>query len=136
MKRGRSVSLLLLLLTTMTMAAYAQTTVTAASCQETAVSAVINGPTHTAVNGDVIQIPKGTCTWTSNLSVPSNIGITIIGAGTPNSTPSTFGAATLSTIIIDNAGSSSPLIAAYPKYGSSTMRISMLDIEPNSSSTA
>lgn len=136
MQDGRSVSLLLLLLTTMTMAAYAQTTVTAASCQETAVSAVINGPTHTAVNGDVIQIPSGTCTWTSSLSVPSNIGITIIGAGTPNSTPSQFGAATLTTIIIDNAGSSNPMIAVYPKYGNSTMRISMLDIEPESSSTA
>src|SRR4051812_7606799 len=34
-------------------------TFTAASCNRADVNAVINGPTHTAVNGDVIQIPAG-----------------------------------------------------------------------------
>ena len=37
--------------------AYGQGTYTAASSAQSDVNAVINGPTHTAVNGDIIQIP-------------------------------------------------------------------------------
>lgn len=59
--------------------AWAQGTYTAVSCNYSDVNAVINGPTHTAVNGDTIVIPSGTCTWTSALSI--NVGITVEGAG-------------------------------------------------------
>jgi hypothetical protein len=97
------------------------------------VNAVINGPIHTAVNGDVIQIPSGTCTWSSQLLVPDNVGITIIGAGTPNTGSSAFGTAELTTVITDNTGGN-PLISAAPQYGNATMRVSMLDIEPGASS--
>ena len=114
-------------------------TYTAASCSYANVNAVINGPTHTAVDGDVIQVPTtgSPCTWTSNLVVPSDIGITITGTGTANYGSGTTGAAAscLATEIIDNAGSSAPLITASPQYGNSTLRISCLDIEPESTST-
>lgn len=116
---------------------WAQGTYTAASCNYSDVNAVINGPTHTAVNGDIINVPSGTCTWTSNLVPPANVGITLIGSGTPNSTPGTTGAASscTATEIIDNAGSSNFLMNFQPEYGNSTTRISCLDIEPASTST-
>lgn len=105
-------------------------TYTAASCSQADVNAVINGPTHTAVDGDVIQIPAGSCTWTSGISVPSNIGITITGAGTPNSGASTVGASSScvggsGTNITDSAGS---LFNMSPEYGNSTSRISCIQI--------
>ena len=49
--------------------AHAQGTFTAASCNRSDVNAVINGPTHTAVNGDTIIIPAGSCTWTSGITI-------------------------------------------------------------------
>src|SRR5271156_555340 len=78
-------------------AAWAQGTYTAASCNYADVNAVINGPTHTAVNGDTINIPAGSCTWTTGVTVPSNIGISIIGNGTPNSGGTTTGASSSCT---------------------------------------
>jgi hypothetical protein len=106
---------------------------TAASCNYSDVNAVINGPTHVAVAGDVITIPSGTCTWTSGLSIP--VGITLTGAGTPNTTPTTFGSGTLSTVIIDNVSGNTmisvPLITTGQMF-----RLSTLDIEPASASTS
>jgi hypothetical protein len=58
---------------------WAQGTYTATSCNQNAVNTLINGPTHVAVDGDVINIPAGTCTWTSPLAVTA--GISIVGAG-------------------------------------------------------
>jgi hypothetical protein len=52
-------------------------TYTAASCNQRDVNAVISGRTRTAVNGDTINIPAGSCTWTSGITVPSHIGISI-----------------------------------------------------------
>ena len=86
----------LLLLASITAASHAQSTYTAASANESDVNAVINGPTHVAVNGDIIQIPCSTPTsviWSSPLVVKANITITGLGA-TPNAGPSTFGAGT------------------------------------------
>ena len=40
----------------------------------------------------MIQIPSGSCDWSSGIIVPAGIGITIKGSGTPNSTAATFGA--------------------------------------------
>jgi hypothetical protein len=70
-------------------------TYTAATCNRSDVNAVINGPTHTAVDGDVIIIPTGTCTWTSGISVSAGIDIT--GQGTPNTGGGTFTAGTSTT---------------------------------------
>jgi len=135
MKLTCSLSFLLFLVLASTMTARAQSaaTITAASCQESDVNAVINGPTHTAVNGDTIVIPAGTCTWTSALSVTANI--TIEGNGNPNSLPSQFGSGTLNTVIVDNG--SGPVIQAEIPYSSGALlRVSTLDIEPASSSTS
>lgn len=110
-------------------------TYTATDCNYSSVNTIVNGPTHTAVSGDTIIIPAGTCTWTSNLSV--TVGITIQGTGTPNTTPATFGAGTLSTIIIDNAGSNNPLIGTQFGYSAGALfHLSTLDIEPYSVSTS
>ena len=97
--------------------ATAQGTFNAASCNRVDVNAVINGPTHTAVNGDTINVPGGSCVWTTGITVPSGIGISIIGAGSS------------STTIID-AISGSELLVAHPTYGASTMRISGFTFQP------
>lgn len=109
-------------------------TYTAASCNTADVNAVINGGTHKAVDGDVIQIPSGTCTWTSGIAVPSNIGITIIGSGTPNSGASTTAASAScsATALIDNITSGSGMFFMGPKYGNSTSRISCINFVPGS----
>lgn len=108
--------------------AKAQGTHTAASCNQSDVNAVINGPTHTAVDGDTIIIPPGSCTWTSGITVPSGIGISIIGAGTPNTGAGTFGAGTSTTKITFNSTGS--IFAMNPVYGNSTSRISLLTFLP------
>jgi hypothetical protein len=112
-------------------------TYTAATCNYSDVNAVINGPIHTAVDGDIINVPAGICTWASNLVPPANVGITLIGSGTPNSSASTTGAASscTATEIIDNGGSSNFLMNFQPLNGNSTTRISCMDIEPESTGT-
>jgi hypothetical protein len=59
--------------------AKAQGTYTAKSCSYADVNAIINGPTHTAVRGDTINIPAGTCAWSSTLNI--HVPITLQGAG-------------------------------------------------------
>lgn len=114
--------------------AKAQGTVNAASCNQTDVNAVINGPTHKAVNGDIINIPAGSCTWTAGIIVPSGIGISIIGSGTLNSTPATVGGGTVNTTITDDV-TSGHLFFFRPTYGNSTTRLSTLNIQPYSGAT-
>lgn len=129
----------LFILLTVSGTAYAQTcTVTSASASYANVNAVVNGPTHTAVNGDVICIASGTATWTSTLVVPSNIGITIIGSGSPNSTPSTTGASSScasGTVITDDiTTASAALISMSPTFGNATSRISCMELLPTTGS--
>jgi hypothetical protein len=120
-------------------------TYTAASCSYADVNDCINhggantcspGGSHTAVAGDIIKIPANTCTWTSILTVTVNI--TIQGAGSPNTLPSQYGSGTLTTILIDNAGTGSAMITAenLPYSSGALFRISTLDIEPETASTA
>jgi hypothetical protein len=110
----------LLAILSITLAApfWAQGTYTAASCSQSAVNALINGPTHTAVDGDTINIPSGSCTWTSGISVPAGIGVSIIGAGSG------------STTIVDSYTGSSSLFYFQPRYGASLSRISSLTLSP------
>lgn len=109
----------------------AQGTHTAASCNWSDVNAIINGPTHTAVSGDTINIPPGSCTWTSGISVPSGVGITIIGNGTPNSTPTTTGAsASCSNTTITDDVPSGALFSMTPTYGNATSRLSCMKLLP------
>lgn len=56
--------------------AHAQTTIKAASCNESDVQTAINQAT---ANGDIVSIPAGTCTWTTQIKISK--GITIQGAG-------------------------------------------------------
>jgi hypothetical protein len=114
--------------------ARAQGTYTAADCSRDSVNAVINGPTHTAVDGDTINIPAGTCTWTSGITVPSGIGITILGAGTSDPyNPSGSGS---TTTIIDNAAGGSSLFEFRPSYGASPSRVSSMYLSPQSGLSA
>jgi hypothetical protein len=97
------------------------TTFTAASCNQSDVNAVINGPTHTAADGDTINIPAGTCTWTAGITVPAGIGISIIGAGAENTT------------IIDNFVSGvlgNNLFYFSPNFGASLSRVSSITLSP------
>jgi hypothetical protein len=114
-------------------------TFTAASCNYSDVNAVVNGGIHTAVDGDVIVIPSGSCTWSGGvtLTVPSNIGITIRGAGTPNGGASTSGAASSCTgTVITDGQSSNALFSFAPQFGNSTTRLSCLELLPPSSGAA
>jgi hypothetical protein len=120
-------------------------TYTAASCNRVDVNACINNdaggscsPTrHTAVDGDVIQIPAGSCTWSSSgITVPPNIGITIQGNGTPDSTEATFApsssCASGTTIILSGVAG----FQTSPIYGNSTTRISCMTLQASGSGMA
>lgn len=72
---------LLLLLLLVPCSLWAQGTYTAASCNQSHVNAVINGPTHTVGRGDTINIPAGTCTWMSGVNVTAGINIQDDGSG-------------------------------------------------------
>jgi len=131
MLRTRLLLFVTLLLLILPFAAQAQTggsVINAASCQQAAVNAVINGPTHTAKNGDTIQIPAGICTWNSGITI-SGVGFTIVGAGTPNTLPSQVGAGTSTTTLIHNAGNTTLFQVTGIPFGQ-TMRISTLTIQP------
>ena len=100
-------------------------TYAAASCNRSDVDAFINGPKHRALDGDVINIPAGTCTWTTGVTVPIGIGISIIGAGAR------------STTIIDNyTHSPSYLFCFRPSYGASLSRISGFTLSPQAGLSA
>ena len=101
-------------------------TFTAASCNQSDVNAVINGPTHVAVDGDTIVIPAGTCTWASTLSVTK--GITITGQGTPNTGAGTVGAGTSTTHLIDNA--SAPFISFTGLALGQTAKVELINMAP------
>src|ERR1700746_99680 len=119
--RALPVALILSTLLPFAAGARAQGTYTASDCSRNSVNAVINGPTHTAVNGDTINIPAGSCTWTSGITIPGGIGISIIGAGAG------------STTIIDNYTlSSSWLFYFRPGNGAFLSRISSMTLSPQS----
>lgn len=131
MNATRKTTIFRFLLTALAAPLWAQGTHTAASCNRNDVNAVINGPTHTAVNGDTISIPAGSCTWTTGITVPTGVGISIIGAGTPNSTAGTRGAsASCSATVITDDQSSGAMFSMTPTYGSPTSRISCMKLLP------
>ncbi|HKW34950.1 MAG TPA: hypothetical protein VJN92_18210 [Candidatus Acidoferrum sp.] len=86
---------------------FAQKTYTAASCSQTAVAAAIAAELAQAVDGDVISIPSGSCTWNSGASLTATFtkSVTIQGAGAISATSG--GASTTGsdlTTIINNMG--------------------------------
>lgn len=103
----------------------------AATCNTTDVQAAIN----LSVDGDTVTIPAGSCNWTSGVTVSSK-GISILGAGTPNSTPSTFGASSscsTGTVLTINSGVAFRLT---PSQGNSTSRVSCLKLVAGGSAIA
>jgi hypothetical protein len=66
----------------------AQKTYTAASCNLSDVQAAINQELQSPVDGDIIAIPSGSCTWTGSTAVKGNFtrSVTIQGAGAVSST--------------------------------------------------
>ena len=80
----------------------AATTINAASCSQADVQNALNQ----ATNGDTVQIPAGTCHWTSNINyfnAPPNF--TLKGAGDPNVTGGGD-----ATVIVDDFNTDYPLL--------------------------
>jgi hypothetical protein len=122
------------------MSLHAQGTFTASSCSYADVNGLINntGGTaqHLAVNGDIIIIPAGNCTWgAGNELLITGIGITLQSIGTPNIGSATFGAGTVSTTIKVNTGSSVPAIYASGVPFGQTFTISQINFVPINGST-
>jgi hypothetical protein len=139
--------LLLLLLLSLAVPCFAGT-YTAASCNYNDVNACVNSgsgtcspATHTAVNGDTINIPSGSCSWANTLTI-SNICIYLLGSGSPNSGSGTTGPGTINTTITDTLNNGSPIIefTGIPESGCGTFsqyaRVSTLIISPGGSVTA
>jgi hypothetical protein len=57
-------------------------TINASSCALSAVQSAINA----ATNGDTVSVPTGTCTWSSQLSLPDTKKLTLQGAGIDKTT--------------------------------------------------
>lgn len=110
----------------------AQGTFTAATCNYSDVNAVINGPTHVAQNGDTIRIPAGSCTWSSGITI-SGKGITIAGAGTPNTLASQVGAGTSSTTLTNSING--PFFRFTGLAFGQTARVSMLNMNASNPAT-
>lgn len=116
---------------------HAQSTYTAASCNQAAVQTAINNEQVRPVDGDIISIPAGTCTWTgtSGISVTFTKSVTIQGAGAQYATSG--GSATAgsdSTIIIDNLTGSGGDLNITTTAGKS-FRYTGIFLHQNSSST-
>lgn len=115
--------------------ASAQATYTATSCSEAAVSAAITAEQTHPVDGDIISIPAGSCTWTgSSLLTPTfTNSVTIQGAGAISAT--TGGASTTGsdlTAITNNLGGN-PIMEVHTTAGKS-FRFTGIAILENSSS--
>lgn len=96
-KWARTLSFSLLLISS-GVVTLAQSTYTAATCNESDVNAVINGPTHKAVSGDVIIVPAGSCNWSTGVTI-TGVGIDVTGQGTSNTGGGTVGAGTPTTTL-------------------------------------
>jgi hypothetical protein len=109
-------------------------TFTSASCSRADVNAIINGGTHTAVDGDIIIISStgSPCTWTTGITIPAGIGITITGSGTPTGDVTKFvpDASCTATALIDNVPLGTYMFAFTPTVGNSLTRLSCLSIAP------
>jgi hypothetical protein len=105
MKRAKLLlfSLVLLCLAAPTHAA----DINAASCSQADVQSAIDS----AVDGDRVLVPAGSCTWTSRVLVPDTKGIIIEGAGIGN------------TVITDNVGTTTHTLLVDFLSGNSLARV-------------
>lgn len=87
------------------------------------ISPLVQGPTHTAANGESIAIPPGKGNWTNaTLTVPSGVGLQIIGAGLV--APASCAAGGPGTCITGSVASNIPILAMTPSASAATSRIS------------
>ena len=125
--------------------ATAQQTYKAASCSGPDVQTAINNETAHAVDGDIITIPAGTCTWTGGTALKGTFttSVTIQGAGAISAT--TGGASTTGsdqTIIIDNLTAPSSNTTrpsstmSFTITSGKTIRITGFSLQANASSVA
>jgi hypothetical protein len=119
--------------------ASAQGTYTATSCSLSAISAAIAAEQAQPVDGDIISIPSGTCTWTgtAGLNATFTHSVTIQGAGAVSATTGgTSLTGTDNTIIIDNLGNGRPGITIQINtIAGKSFRWTGIALEGNSSST-
>lgn len=99
----------------------------AADCNQPSVNTLVNGPTHTATDGDVIIVPAGSCIWTTPVNITK--GITIMGRGQPKVLPSVSTSGTSLVTITDNANG--PLFRFSGLVLGETARISNFKVIPN-----
>ncbi len=101
--------------------ASAQGTYTAATCNQTDVQAAVTAEQAHHVDGDIISIPAGSCTWNSGTSLTATFttSLTIQGAGAISAT--TGGASTIGTdlTVITNGSASTPLFNIITTAGKS-----------------
>ena len=89
-------------------AAWAQTTYTAASCNESDVQSIYSTEQARAEDGDIISIPAGTCTWSSTWTFSPTNSLTFQGTGAE--TPSTSCTFTPGTPCTTTSGSDQTVI--------------------------
>jgi len=118
--------------------ASAQTTYPAASCSQAAVAAAITAEQAHPVDGDIVSIPSGSCTWTSTQKIDQTFAnsVTIQGAGAISST--TGGVSTTGsdqTVIIDNTTASNGSLIKIHTTAGKTFRWTGISLQGNASST-
>jgi hypothetical protein len=97
-------------------------TITATSCSASAVQAALNS----AVSGDTVRIPAGTCSWATGVSWTAPANVTVLGAGDL----STIGGGD-ATVIVDDYASGAPLLNISTAAGG-TFRLAGLTIRKGS----
>ncbi len=125
----KHISLMLLALLLSTFYQAEGQTINAASCSSADVQAAFNAVTNSTTT---VNIPAGTCTWTSSVSlnVPSgSTTLSVLGAGNL----STLGGGD-ATVIVDNYASNSPLISIGTGSASSFFRFAGITLKGGSGS--
>ncbi len=116
--------------------ARAQSTYTAASCNQSDIQTAINSEQASPKDGDIISIPAGTCTWTGTAVISQTFhnSVTIQGQGAESVTSG--GASTTGSdvsIITYNVSSGNPLFSLATVSGKS-LRVTGIAFIQNSSS--
>ena len=108
-------------------------TISAASCNESDVSAALN---KISADGTVVSIPAGDCVWTTKLSYQQTYSFTLQGAGAVYaSATSATGQGSDSTIIEDDTGSANGDLSISTAAGK-TFRITGIAFKLNSAQTS
>lgn len=114
--------------------AKAQGAYTAKTCNLSDVSAAITAERAKPVDGDIISIPAGACTWNSGSSVTFTNSVTIQGAGAISATSAGAGTTgTDVTAITNHAGSGNAIMEIHTVAGKSLRITGIAFLEDGSS---